>query len=177
MWLRQRDGVTCGPSVAVMAGALLDADYGAPLRDEKAEQWFAYEQGRVHRAVNTVWPRALGTTPAGMARALSAHGVAYRWRRAGKDLDDVTGALGTGRPVAMLIGALIPRHWVLLVELRGVSAVAYEPSSGRLLEVRLADIRAGRLQGLGFSRPFAFVLPTARPAGRSPHRPPGPPSR
>ena len=32
MWPRQRDGVTCGPSVAVMAGVLLDADYGAPLR-------------------------------------------------------------------------------------------------------------------------------------------------
>ena len=31
-WLRQRDGVTCGPSVAVMAGALLDAEYGAPMR-------------------------------------------------------------------------------------------------------------------------------------------------
>ncbi|HOB50909.1 MAG TPA: hypothetical protein PKK01_16605, partial [Mycobacterium sp.] len=82
MWLRQRDGVTCGPSVAVTAGALIDADYGAPLRGETdaARRWFAAEQGRVHRAVNRVWPRALGTTPAGMARALSAHGIAYRWR-------------------------------------------------------------------------------------------------
>jgi hypothetical protein len=74
-WLRQRDGVTCGPSVAVMAGALIDADYGAALEGDGAQQWFDSEQGRVHRAVNTVWPRALGTTPAGMARALSAHGM------------------------------------------------------------------------------------------------------
>lgn len=44
--------VTCGPSVAVTAGALIDAEYGAPLRDgepERAQTWFAAEQGRVHR--------------------------------------------------------------------------------------------------------------------------------
>ena len=63
-WLRQRDGVTCGPSVAVMAGTLLDADYGEPLRQQRAQQWFDSEQRRVHRSVNMVWPRALGTTPA-----------------------------------------------------------------------------------------------------------------
>ena len=64
MWPRQRDGVTCGPSVAVMAGALLDAEYGAALRGARPQQWFDAEQGRVHRAVNRFWPRALGTTPA-----------------------------------------------------------------------------------------------------------------
>ena len=86
MWPRQRDGVTCGPSVAVMAGALLDDEYGAPLRSGRSQQWFDSEQLRVHRAVNRVWPRALGTTPAGMARALTKHsgrrGVRYRWRPA-----------------------------------------------------------------------------------------------
>ena len=61
-WLRQRDGVTCGPSVAVMAGTLLDADYGEPLRQQRAQAWFDSEQARVHRSVNRVWPRALGTT-------------------------------------------------------------------------------------------------------------------
>ncbi len=158
-WLRQRDGVTCGPSVAVMAGALLDADYGAPLQAELAQQWFHDEQGRVHRAVNVVWPRALGTTPAGMARALSVHGTRYRWRRAGGDLTDVRAAVAAGRPVAMLIGAAIPRHWVLLTELHGPEFRCYEPSSGRLVGVRTEDIRAARLTGLGFPRPFAFVLP------------------
>ena len=76
--LRQRDGITCGPTVAVVAGALLDADYGAQLR---SSAWFAAEQGRIHATVNLVWPRRLGTTPMGMARALSAHRVRYRWRR------------------------------------------------------------------------------------------------
>lgn len=162
MWLRQRDGVTCGPSVAVMAGALLDTDYGAPLAGASAQQWFAAEQGRVHRAVNRVWPRALGTTPAGMARALSAHGTVYRWRPAGGGVDDVCAALRRRRPVAMLVGAAIPRHWVLLTELDGAAVRCYEPSSGTLLSLPLNEIRAARLHGVGFPRPFAFVLPAAR---------------
>jgi len=164
-WLRQRDGVTCGPSVAVMAGALLDADYGAPLRADRGQQWFAAEQGRVHRAVNVVWPRALGTTPAGMARALNTHaaarGVRYRWRPAVRRdaLVDVCAAITEGWPVPMLIGSALPRHWVLLTEIDGAWLRCYEPSSGRSLPVPHEAIRLARLQGLGFPRPFAFVLP------------------
>ena len=60
--LRQRDGVTCGPTVAVVAGALLDPGHGADLSDPA---WFAGEQARVHAEVNRVWPRRLGTTPIG----------------------------------------------------------------------------------------------------------------
>ena len=166
VWLRQRDGVSCGPSVAVMAGALLDADYGAPLlgggmRAERAQQWFDSEQGRVHRAVNVLWSRALGTTPAGMARALSAHGRPYRWRsaRPRDSLADVCAGLAAGLPVAMLIGSAIPRHWVLLTELDGSVVRCYEPSAGRLVEVALEEIRTGRLGGVGFPRAFAFALP------------------
>ena len=162
MWLRQRDGVTCGPSVAVMAGAMLDAGYRAPLHGRYAQEWFAAEQGRVHRAANRVWPRALGTTPAGMARALSAHGTRYRWRPAGRALVDVVVAVGSGWPVAMLIGSAIPRHWVLLTEIGGAVVRCYEPSSGRLVGVDVDDIRAARLSALGFPRPFAFVLPAGQ---------------
>lgn len=173
-WVRQRDGVTCGPSVAVMAGALLDAEYGAQLfsGSERAQQWFDVEQGRVHRAVNMVWPRALGTTPAGLARAITtrsrARGARYRWRRArrGDTLDDVFAALAGGWPVAMLIGAAIPRHWVLFTEIAGWETLrCYEPSSGRLHAVAADEIREARLQRLGFPRPFAFVLPDLPSAG------------
>ena len=127
-WLRQRDGVTCGPSVAVMAGTLLDADYGEPLRQQRARQWFDSEQRRVHRSVNMVWPRALGTTPAGMARALNTHaaarGIRYRWRPAVRrdTLADVCAAVSDGWPVAMLIGSALPRHWVLPVDHLGGGA-------------------------------------------------------
>lgn len=168
-WLRQRDSVTCGPSVAVMAGALLDAEYGAPLRAERAQQWFDAEQGRVHRAVNTVWPRALGTTPAGMARALNAHSkVPYRWRPAHRrdPLTDVCAAVADGWPVAMLIGSTIPRHWVLLTRIEGETLSCYEPSSGRLVAVPVAAVREARLAGLGFTRPFSFVLPDERSVAR-----------
>lgn len=164
-WVRQRDGVTCGPSVAVMAGALLDRDYGRALSSSAAQQWFDAEQGRVHQAVNMVWPRALGTTPAGMARAITERskrsGVRYRWRpaRRGDALTDVSAALSAGLPVAMLIGVAIPRHWVLLTE--GDESVfrCYEPSTGHLHAVTVEAIREARLGALGFPRAFAFVLP------------------
>src|SRR4051794_25172071 len=68
--LRQRDSTTCGPSVAVVAGALVDPDYRTALT-ESPRSWFDDEQLRVHTAVNRVWPRTLGTTPMGVARALT----------------------------------------------------------------------------------------------------------
>lgn len=170
--LRQRDGVTCGPTVAVVAGAVLDQTYRAELLHPEGESWFAAEQGRIHAAVNRIWPRRLGTTPAGMARALTDHsakrGVAYRWRRfrgTGDALSDVRNAVAEGWPVAMLIGERgIPRHWVLIVGAvdtdRNVLE-CYEPSSGKVLPVDVAAVRGARLTGLGFPRPFAFVVPRA----------------
>jgi hypothetical protein len=163
--LRQRDGVTCGPTVAVVAGALLDKGQQADLSDRA---WFDGEQARVHAEVNRVWPRRLGTTPTGMARAFSAHsvvsGVRYRWRlfRGRRDtLSDVRRAVEAGRPVAMLIGRFIPRHWVVIVEASATEWHCYEPSSGEVRSVAVDAVRRSRLSGLGYPRPFAFVLPRA----------------
>ncbi|HEX5142480.1 MAG TPA: hypothetical protein VFW21_01280, partial [Mycobacterium sp.] len=145
--LRQRDGVTCGPTVAIVGAALLDSRYATQLHDP---EWFIREQGRVHREVNVLWPRALGTTPAAMAVAFSRHSaVPYRWRltlgrRDG--LHDVREALLLGYPVALVVGRIVPRHWVLLI---GVDADArfqcYEPSSGELRTISASDIRLGQL--------------------------------
>jgi hypothetical protein len=174
--LLQRDGISCGPCVAVVAGAYLDPAYGTVLSDGHR---FAEEQRRVHAAVNRVWPRRLGLTPSGMAHALSKHRP-YRWRlfRGRRDeLADAAAAVASGRPVAMLIGRVIPRHWVLLVELVGDEFRCYEPSSGDIRPSRFDDIRRSRLVGLGFPRPFAFVLPHARgvsPRACSPARAPSP---
>jgi hypothetical protein len=163
--LRQRDGVTCGPTVAVVASALLDPGLEAALTDPG---WFAGEQARVHAEVNRVWPRRLGTTPAGMARALSAHssasGVRYGWRlfRGRRDrLIDVQRAVAAGLPVAMLIGRFIPRHWVLIVEAGARAWQCYEPSSGEVRAVDVDTVRRSRISGLGYPRPFAFVVPRA----------------
>jgi hypothetical protein len=163
--LRQRDGATCGPTVAVVAGALLDPGRQAGLSDQA---WFADEQARVHAKVNRIWPRRLGTTPTGMARALTAHsassGVRYRWRlfRGRRDrLSDVRQAVEGDWPVAMLIGRFIPRHWVLIVDTTWIQWQCYEPSSGELRSVEVDAVRRSRLTGLGYPRPFAFVLPRA----------------
>jgi hypothetical protein len=161
--LRQRDGISCGPCVAVVAGALLDPAYRAVLSDDRQ---FSEEQRRVHSAASRVWPRRLGLTPAGMAYALSQNRP-YRWRlfRGRRDaLADVRAAVAAGRPVAMLIGNVIPRHWVLLVEAAGDEFSCYEPSSGDVRRCRFDAIRGSRLEGLGFPRPFAFVLPSAMTA-------------
>jgi hypothetical protein len=163
--LRQRDGVSCGPTVAVVAGALLDPRFQARL---STTEWFANEQARVHAQVNRIWPRRLGTTPRGMARALNAHGsargVRYQWRlfRGRRDkLTDVVRAVEAGWPVATLIGRVIPRHWVLIVGVAGGDFECYEPSSGEVRSVDLNDVRWSRLIGLGYPRPFAFVLPSS----------------
>jgi hypothetical protein len=163
--LRQRDGVTCGPTVAVVGGALLDPGQQAVLSDPA---WFADEQARVHAKVNRIWPRRLGTTPTGMARALTEHssssGVHYRWRlfRGRRDrLSDVRQAVGGDWPVAMLIGRFIPRHWVLIVDTTWIQWQCYEPSSGEVRSVAVDAVRRSRLTGLGYPRPFAFVLPRA----------------
>jgi hypothetical protein len=163
--LRQRDGVTCGPTVAVVAGALLDPGQQAGLSDPA---WFADEQARVHAKVNRIWPRRLGTTPTGMARALTersaSSGVRYRWRlfRGRRDrLSDVRQAVDGDWPVAMLIGRFIPRHWVLIVDTTWIQWQCYEPSSGEVRSVEVDAVRRSRLTGLGYPRPFAFVLPRA----------------
>jgi hypothetical protein len=171
MGLRQRDGVSCGPAVAVLAGALLDPSYASNLTgsDELAGRtWFDAEQGRVHAAANRIWPRTLGTTPWGMAATISGHsaryGVRYGWRllRRRDALSDVESAVTARWPVAMLVGNLVPRHWVLILKVRGEMLRCYEPSSGEVRSVSSGAIRASRVPELGFPRPFALVLPRYR---------------
>lgn len=165
--LRQRDGVTCGPSVALVAGALLDPRRRAAFAEPASgPAWFDTEQLRLHAELNRIWPRRLGTTPSGMARALTAQGstvgVCYRWRlfRLRRDrLADVVSAVTTGRPVAMLVGRFIPRHWVLIVDAVGGTLTCYEPSSGEARSVDVDAVRRSRLTGLGYPRPFAFAVP------------------
>lgn len=164
--LRQRGTTTCGPTVAVVAGAIVDPAYRLSLTAPDADVWFEAEQGRVHAAVNRVWPRALGTTPAGMARAITAcsrgRGVSYRWRlwRGRRDqLADVLSAVQSGWPVAMLVGRFVPRHWVLIVDASDDEMRCYEPSSGEVRSVTIAMVRQARLAGLGYRRAFGFVLP------------------
>jgi hypothetical protein len=102
-----------------------------------------------------------------VARAISAHSpVRYRWRLfrgllpGGRDaLSDVLSAVRAGRPVAVLVGRFLPRHWILVVGAGEGRLHCYEPSSGQVREVAIDAVRRGGLTGLGFPTPFAFVLP------------------
>ncbi|QVI28134.1 hypothetical protein MN2019_01710 [Mycolicibacterium neoaurum] len=169
--LRQRDGISCGPTVAVVAAALLDDGYRSQL--QAGPGWFGTEQDMVHRLVNRVWPRRLGMTPPGVAAAIADRcGVRCRWRIARAVLPgrvdvlaDVLDTLRAGAPVPMLIGHLIPRHWVLIVAVTGERLRCFDPASGALGEVTVSAVRQAQLEGLGFGRPFAFVLPI-RPGPR-----------
>lgn len=169
--LRQRDGISCGPTVAVVAAALLDDGYRSLLR--AGPGWFGTEQDMVHRRVNRAWPRRLGMTPAGLAAAIADRcGVRCRWRFARGLLpgrvDVITDVLDTvrsGAPVPMLIGHVIPRHWVLIVAVTGNRLRCFDPASGEPREVAVSAVRQAQLDGLGFGRPFAFVLPI-RPGPR-----------
>ena len=144
-----------------MAAALLHPGYRPVLAGQGR---FSDEQVRVHASINLLWPRRLGTTPPAMSRAITvlSRGSRYRWRLCWGRRDglaDVLDALDAGRPVAMLVGRVIPRHWVLLVGVAGEMLECYEPSSGELRVVDLDAVRLARLKNVGYPRPFAFVLP------------------
>jgi hypothetical protein len=163
--VRQTDGFTCGPTSALVAGALLDPAYAAALDTTPAG--FAVEQHKIHQASNRVWPRKLGTTPWGVAAAISKHsepvGVRYGWRLfKGRrdDLGDVIAAVDGGWPVGLLIGKTVPRHWVLFTEHPDVGMFhVYNPASGQIRDVTLEQLQRRELH-LGFPQAYALVLPT-----------------
>jgi hypothetical protein len=156
-YVRQTDGFTCGPTVALVASAALDPSYGATVTDP------ATEQHRIHSAANRLWPRKLGTTPWGVAGAISAHtrplGVRYGWRLFRGDLAPAIAAVECDWPVAMLIGNSIPRHWVLIVGHADGELRCFNPARGAEATVSVDDVRTRHLEPLGFPRPFALVLP------------------
>jgi hypothetical protein len=157
--IRQTDGFTCGPTAALVAAALLDRAYADTL--DRTPEGLAREQHRIHRAANRIWPRRLGTTPAGVAATISRHGVPYRWRRfrRGDALDDVAAAVARRLPVALLVGRVVPRHWLLLVEHPEPGMFRlFDPSSGRLRDVDVDALRTHRMSP-GFPRAYALVLP------------------
>ncbi|HXV92559.1 MAG TPA: hypothetical protein VD813_04615 [Pseudonocardia sp.] len=179
--LDQVDGTTCGSAVLVALAAWADpaeverlAGTGGDVGPGLGLRWDA-RQRQVHRQTNRFWPRALGTTPWAMVRWLREHvpgAGPYRVRLVddassgdvAAALDEIGAALAVGRPVPMLVGSFLPRHYVLAL---GPVARAgegrwrvYEPTSGtvRALDPGLARRRA--LRGvLGYDRLHAALLP------------------
>jgi hypothetical protein len=173
--LDQVDGTTCGSAVLVALAAWADPAELARLEGSAGSGFGArYDarQKQVHRQTNRLWPQALGTTPWAAARWLRDHVPAagrYRVRlvddASAADVEDVIAAVGTalaaGRPVPLVVGAFVPRHYVLALRADGGGWRVYEPTSGQVRLLDLAAVRERRLAPvLGFDRLHAVLLPS-----------------
>ncbi|GAA3384517.1 hypothetical protein [Cryptosporangium minutisporangium] len=169
----QTDGTTCGTTAILLARVLADPEYARELTSgggpEAFGQRLVTEQLRVRHRTNTVWPRALGTTPWGVRRGLAEEtGDRYvvRWtirtgRRArARTVDRVLAAVDAGRPVPLLVGNLYPAHYLLVVAHRDDRVLIYNPAGGRVAGLRVDELRGGRLAGVtAFRCLFAVLLP------------------
>jgi hypothetical protein len=187
--LDQVDQTTCGSAVLValaawaepgelarldglgVAGAAAGAAGGAAGFGARYDA----RQREVHAQTNRLWPRALGTTPWAMVGWLRRHVAAaglYRVRLVddcapadvGELREAVEQALGAGRPVPLLVGSFVPRHYVLVLgRLDGPDGGwrVYEPTSGSIRRLDPALVEQRRLAPvLGFDRLHAALLPT-----------------
>ncbi len=183
--LDQVDGTTCGSAVLVALAAWADpaelerleaTSAARPLTGGGFGAAYDARQKQVHRQTNRFWPQALGTTPWAAARWLRDHVPAAGRHRvrlvddtSPADVDALIAVVGTaldaGRPVPLLVGSFVPRHYVMALS-RGTEPTdgdgwrVYEPTSGQVRLVDPAVIRARRLAPLlGFDRLHAALLP------------------
>jgi hypothetical protein len=187
--LDQVDGTTCGSAVLIALAAWADPAETARLDGDEAAAAAAgagaragvatgfgarYDarQRQVHRQSTRFWPQALGTTPWGMVGWLRRYAPGagpYHVRlvddRSAADVDDALAAAGValaaGRPVPLLVGSLVPRHYVLALGVQGDGRWrVYEPTSGHVRALDLRLVRERRLAPvLGFDRLHALLLP------------------
>ena len=184
--LDQVDGTTCGSAVLVALAAWADptetrqldgqsggvAAVGAAGLAVGFGGRFDARQRQVHKESTRFWPQALGTSPWGMVAWLRRHAPGagpYRVRlvddRNAADLtaavEAANAALAAGRPVPLLVGSAIPRHYCLALSATGDAWHVYEPTSGEVRVVPLDHVRRSTLAGsLGFDRLSAVLLPS-----------------
>jgi hypothetical protein len=188
--LDQVDGTTCGSAVLIALAAWADPGETKRLDAEpvggtgalagatagvKVGFGARYDarQKQVHKESTRFWPQAIGTSPWGMVAWLRRHapGAGPYHVRLVDDLSatdvavalDTAGtALSAGRPVPLLVGAFVPRHYCLALSVRSDGTWrVYEPTSGQV--VSLDPALAGRralAPVLGFDRLHAVLLPT-----------------
>ncbi len=187
--LDQVDQTTCGSAVLVALAAWADPDELARLDGATAigaagaragaaagfGARYDARQQEVHAQTNRLWPRAFGTTPWAMAGWLRRHAPAaggYRVRLvddcAAADVAEllaaVEHALAADRPVPLLVGSFVPRHYVLVLgRLEGPDGGwrVYETTSGSVRRLDPVLVGQRRLAPvLGFDRLHAALLPT-----------------
>jgi len=189
--LDQVDGTTCGSAVLVALAAWadhtelerLDGAVEAAAGARAAAEFttgitvgfgarFDARQLQVHRESTHFWPAALGTSPWGMVAWLRKYAPAagpYRVRlvddTSATDLADALttagAALAAGRPVPLLVGTFVPRHYVMAVGAGSAGWRVYEPGSAEVRALDLAELKAHRTAPLlGFDRLHAILQPT-----------------
>jgi len=170
--LVQPDQRSCGPSSLVAAHMLLDPAYAA-TQNPKA---FAGSVLALHRELTAPrfggraqlpWPRALGTPPWAVARAMTTYsGVPYRtrvarWGGRTKEFDALQAAVTAGRPCPMYVGdGWLPRHVVLAVAPADSGVQVYNPARGAVVVLTRRAFEAGDLGAVGrWKLPWFVVLP------------------
>jgi len=184
--LDQVDGTTCGSAVLVALAAwadpaetvALDGTTGVAVGAAVGTTVgfgarFDARQKQVHKESTRCWPQAIGTSPWGMVAWLRRYAPGagpYRVRlvddMSAADVADALteagAALTGGRPVPLLVGPFVPRHYCMALgrEENGNWRV-YEPSSGQVRALDLDLVRGRALAPvLGFDRLHALLLPT-----------------
>ena len=127
----------------------------------------------MHRESTRFWPQAFGTSPWGMVAWLrrNAPGAGPYHVRLVDDMsaadvasavDATRTALAAGRPVPLLIGPSVPRHYCMALAEEGDGTWrVYEPTSGAVRSVDPALVgRRALAPLLGFDRLHAVLLPT-----------------
>jgi hypothetical protein len=188
--LDQVDGTTCGSAVLIALAAWADPAETARLDLDGADgsatgvtgsragvatgfgARYDARQKQVHRESTRFWPQALGTSPWGMVgwlRRFAPGAGPYRVRlvddASAADVEDALTTAGTalaaGRPVPLLVGSLVPRHYVMALGLLDDGRWrVYEPTSAQIRRLDLRLVRERRLAPvLGFDRLHALLLP------------------
>jgi hypothetical protein len=185
--LDQVDGTTCGSAVLVALAAWADPGELGRLEGQGAAAVaggatagiaagfgarFDARQKQVHKESTRFWPQALGTSPWGMVGWLRRNAAAagpYRVRLVddasltdiGGALVEAEAALAAGRPVPVLVGGFVPRHYCLALSRQEDGRWhVYEPTSWQVRVLDLDLVRRRSLRGvLGFDHLHALLLP------------------
>lgn len=171
--LAQPDQRSCGPSTLVAARLLVDPAYEPASFSEEVLDLHRRITGPVaFGRVQVPWPRALGTPPWAVARAMTdLTGTPYRTHvaRWGDRSDDLARLTAAAHPCPLYVGdRWLPRHVVLVVDTSPAGLRVYNPARGTLVDVPRAELESGELTGFGrWVRAWFVVAPLSpRPRGR-----------
>jgi hypothetical protein len=184
--VRQIDDTTCGSTSILVARAMADPLYDlylttgdstdpAAATPAQFQARVAAEEQHIHAATNVVWPKSLGTSPWGVSgelnRYIGATGTRYATRLVvgtlgggtNQALRDAVKAVDSGQPVPVLIGDLLPHHYVLMVGHRDSDLLFYDPSYAEVVVVSEQAFLGGDVSTLGSSHVVAVITPSRLP--------------